>query len=330
MKYTFDGNASAESIIGAHQRLVVETVRRAIPEERLAAIVMIGGYGREEGAYVIDSTGEARPYNDYDYFVVYRNTSAAKARALTDAIPDLEHETGIEVDFFPLLERDIPSLEFSLMNAEMRAGHVVIWGASNILQAMPEMPLDEVPMSEFERLLTNRGCLLLMNCLRPASEDFSKFINKAWLAIGDTELARVGAYHLSYLTKREVASRAIQNPTIRKNYQRAIDIRMRPDAYAPWGQEDLPMVVDCWLASIEALRSISKPASQGLYSMLKNVVRHLRDRRLRLIDSAIIEHPRRRITDRLPSLLEAAGGKHSDQYVQQAGGDLLDLWGSYS
>ncbi len=326
MKFTFDGNPAAERVIQDHQSLIIATVKQAVPEENLAAIVMIGGYGRSEGAYVIDDRGRAAPYNDYDYFVIYRDVSLAKARALTRMIPDLEHETGIDVDFFPLRLCDLEKLEFSLMNAEMRAGHAVIWGDVNILDRMPDMPLSEVPKQEFQRLLTNRGCLLLMNQLNPASEDFSKFINKAWLAIGDSQLAGEGAYALSYLEKRDAASKVLKDKGLVACYQRAIDIRMRPDACTPWQAEDLPEVIEAWVTELNRIAPGCTEDNASVVDRLKNLLRHLRDTRLPRGDLAVFSHPRKRITNRLAALLR----ENDAQQVQQEARALLDLWASYS
>lgn len=325
MKFTFDANPAAEQVIANHQSLVAATVAETVPSSFLSAIVMIGGYGRHEGAYVIDQNGKPQPYNDYDYFVVFRNISRRKAWEFIAQIPNLEHETGIDVDFFPLLEAELPSLEFSLMNAEMQAGHAVIWGDVDVLRTMPSMPLSDVPMTEFERLLTNRGCLLLMNRLDPQRPDFSKFINKAWLAIGDAVLATQGAYCLSYLEKRERAAASLNDETMVKCYQRAIDIRMRPDRYAPWKEADLPAVTLALLQTLENIRSAA-PSRLSLKPVPGNIIRHLLDRRLPKLDRKIIHHPRQRVTAALKTLLK----NDNSGFNRGQGEELLTLWGRYS
>ena len=326
MRYTFDNNPAAEQVIASHQSMVAATVKEVVPPHHLAAIVMIGGYGRSEGAWILDEAGHPCPYNDYDYFVVFRNLTRRQAWRYIRRLPDLEAETGIDVDFFPLLEDDIPHLEFSLMNAEMAAGHAVIWGDVNVLASMPDMPLDQVPMVEFQRLLTNRGCLLLMNRLNRQREDFSKFINKAWLAIGDTALAQLGEYTLSYIEKRERAAQLLTNRTLITCYQRAIDIRMRPDLHTPWGASDLAPVIKALLESLALVQREDLSGQRTFRQTVTNMLRHVLDRRLPVFDLEIFNHPRSRVTAGLRRLL----GARQSAFFTADSEQLLDLWGRYS
>lgn len=323
MNYTFNGNKSAELRIHLHQSIIADAVVKAIPEENLAAIVMIGGYGRCEGAFV--KTGnEYGPYNDYDYFLVFKGVSKRKALQLMQNIPELDHIVGVEVDFFPLLENKIDKLEFSLMNAEMQLGHRVIWGDKGILDKMKAMPLEQVDLKEFERLLTNRGCLLLMNQLDNDHEHMSKYINKAWLAIGDSLLALAGKYELSYTNKKLAIGKVTDDQTIIDAYRRAIDIRFRPDLFLTWTVEDLECVTQYWLDTLNRVELSGQrqaPKPQWL-----NVFRNLRDRRLRKLKNSLLTHPRTQVTRQLKSLITPS----KCNKWQEESDKLLTLWGSYS
>ena len=79
---------------------------------------------------------------------------------------------------------------------------------------MQDMPLAQLDLREFERLLTNRGCLLLMNHLDNGHEHISKYINKAWLAIGDALLALAGKYEISYLNKKLAIEQVTRNERV--------------------------------------------------------------------------------------------------------------------
>lgn len=323
MNFTFNGNQSAEQRIAQHQSLIAESVLEAIPEDNLAAIVMIGGYGRSEGAFVKQDEGYG-PYNDYDYFLVFKGVSKKKAQQLMQNIPDLDHLVGVEVDFFPLLEEKIGKLEYSLMNAEMQLGHRVIWGDEAILENMQTMPLGQVDLREFERLLTNRGCLLLMNHLDNGHEHVSKYINKAWLAIGDALLALAGKYELSYVNKKLTIEQVTQDPLIIEAYRRAIDIRFRPDLFQPWSLDDLDSVTSYWLDTLGLIEaSALRKESTSQWS---NIFRNLRDHRLRKIGHSLLTHPRTQVTNRLKSLIIPS----DDRQWKEESNKLLLLWGSYS
>ncbi|MCG6942387.1 MAG: hypothetical protein LJE69_14190 [Thiohalocapsa sp.] len=218
-RWTLDGDAAVEARIAADQRLIARAVTAAVPAEHLVALVLMGGYGRGEGGFVLTADGPA-PFNDYDYFVVVQGTTptirAGLQRTLADLAHDLEPRVGVEVDFALLRAERLPRAELSLMHAEMRWGHRVVAGDERVLDATPDMPFRRLPPGELTRLLLNRGALLLLNRRRlntPANgggkldavarEVFFKYLFKAVLACGDARLGAAGRYHPSYPTKLE-------------------------------------------------------------------------------------------------------------------------------
>ena len=215
-RYTPDGDEAVEARIARDQALIASAVQEALAPPEFRALVLMGGYGRGEGGYVLrDGTPEA--YNDYDYFVVVRDLDRVRRNTVSEALAEkakgLEHEVGVEVDFALLPEATLQGAEYSLMNAEMIWGHRVVAGDPDVLDAMPPMPFGGLPAGEFTRLLLNRGALLLMNQMRLAEDSplgpqeqevFFKYLFKAVLACGDARLAGTHVYHPSYLKKLEL------------------------------------------------------------------------------------------------------------------------------
>lgn len=218
-RWTLDGDAAAEARIAADQQLIGDAVSAEVPAEHFVALVLMGGYGRGEGGFVVDDHGPA-PYNDYDYFVVVRAADGNARDQLNGRLAmlakTLEQQVGVEVDFALLRLEQLRRAEFSLMNAEMRWGHRVVAGPSDVLAVMPQMPFQRLPPGEMTRLMLNRGALLLMNQQRLLNgrtvgvgggfgaadrEVFFKYLFKAILACGDTRLAAAGCYHPSYPEK---------------------------------------------------------------------------------------------------------------------------------
>ncbi|WP_295438994.1 hypothetical protein [uncultured Thiodictyon sp.] len=215
-RFTLDGDAAVEHRIARDQSLIADAVRALIAPPAFRGLVLMGGYGRGEGGYVLRD-GQPQPYNDYDYFVVVRGLDRTRRAGLTRALAEraraLEGEVGVEVDFAILREETLPKAEYSLMNAEMIWGHRVVAGDPAVLAAMPPMPFSRLPLGEFTRLLLNRGALLLMNQRRLADgapltaaeqEIFFKYLFKAILACGDARLAANQSYHPSYVNKGEL------------------------------------------------------------------------------------------------------------------------------
>ena len=343
-RYTFDGDAAVEARIDRDQLLVGEAVTCVLPPPALRGLVLMGGYGRGEGGWVIRD-GEPAPYNDYDYFVVVRGLDAAGRERVTRALAakarELEQEIGVEVDFALLREERLPAAEYSLMNAEMIWGHRVVAGDPDVLRAMPPMPFGTLPPGEFVRLMLNRGSLLLLNQRRLASgeplsdaeqEVHFKYLFKAALACGDARLAGNRAYHPSYLKKLELL-RAMDWPgqaDFMGLYALALDSKLHPD-YGRFAREDAAAwqqrVTAVWLDTLawfEGVRSgravvdwdayaaagVAKGQGGRSWWGLRNAAITLRDfgpAELLRRPLRSLRYPRERLISSLPLLLSRPG-----------------------
>lgn len=342
-RFTLDGDSDVEQRIAMDQQLIAKQVLQAVPAEHFVALILMGGYGRGEGGYIMhDSSPE--PYNDYDYFLVVNGMTQRKARRFQQDLQPLAHqlsdEVGIEVDLAVLRREQLPVLPFTLMNAEMQWGHRVIAGDIDVLGSMPEMPLEKLAKGEFVRLMNNRGALLLLNARQLASkgEDmtqeeravFFKYLYKAVLACGDALLAANDCYHASYVRKLERIKSLKQLPARNfvELYEKAINQKFHPDHAAHRGQ-DLAhwqnRVVSYWLQTLsyfETRRLGTEMSDWNAYSssaipkgqlesstMVRNLLITMRDygvaHSLRHF-SWSLRYPRERLIAVLPGLLTCA------------------------
>ena len=204
-KYTRKGSADLDARIDADLRRIAHAVA---PISR--AGILLGGYGRGEGTPFIHPDGSQAPFNDYDLMVIVDRADSTVRAQLRSLESRLSAELDLPVDLCPCVAARLSKCEFSLLNCEMQHGHRVVWGDAHILDAMPDMPVDQIPRSEGARLLLNRGKLLLDIKQRlakpePLTEEetirFLKFIGKVWLALGDCALLAERKYDLSYAVK---------------------------------------------------------------------------------------------------------------------------------
>jgi len=354
-RYTLDGDASVEDRIARDQALIADSVQALLSPPEFRALVLMGGYGRGEGGYVVRD-GRPAPYNDYDYFVVVRgldrNRRKGLERDLAVRARELGQAVGVEVDFALLREEALPAAEYSLMNAEMLWGHRVVAGDPDVLKAMPPMPFGRLPPGEITRLLLNRGALLLMNQKRlaeggslsaEAQEVCFKYLFKAVLACGDARLAGNQAYHPSYVKKRELLQSldwAGKEPFL-VLYSQAWENKFHPD-YGRYLGEDAAAwqerVVGVWLDTLlwfEQRRvgkdiadwgvycSPSIPKGQGgkSWGVLRNAAITLRD----FGPTEVLRHPRwslRYPRERLISALPLLLSPHLDRLTSALTGAL--------
>lgn len=343
-RFTYDGDATVETRIGADQQLIAAAVREALPGPELRALVLMGGYGRGEGGYTLID-GAPAPYNDYDYFAIVRGVgrraSAILKQRLAGVAHGLEQRVGVEVDFALLHEERLPRAEYSLMNAEMLWGHRVILGAPDILSAMPPMPFQGLSLGEFGRLMCNRGSLLLLNAQAlhgdpPVAaverERFVKYLFKAVLASGDALLAARGRYHPSYPAKRQ-RLKELDWPRLSEllpYYDLALEAKFHAD-YRPFLDHDLAdwqhRVVALWLAALQDLEQTrlgtfpgwevyaraTVPKDQvggGSLQRFKNLLLNGRNLGLRAClrhPAWALRYPRERLLSALPMLLQQPG-----------------------
>ena len=211
-KYSVRGSEKFDALLDRHMQRIADEVWSSSYSRHWKALVLLGGYGRGEGTPLIDKDGNEKPFNDYDLIVVTNRIDSLVKGALKHLEKRLTAELGLPVDLYPYLKRNLPKCEFSLLNYEMKYGHLVVRGDEKILSRMPDYPHDAIPLSEGTRLLMNRGKLLLDIKTRLATKEplsreermkFIKFIFKANLAMGDCALLMRNEYDISYTVKKE-------------------------------------------------------------------------------------------------------------------------------
>lgn len=342
--FTLNGPAGAEERIWRDQETVAAAVAAAVPGGELTALILAGGYGRKEGGYR-RRDGKYYPLNDYDYFVVVdgsREVCNRVHQVLVTVGHELTEAVGVEVDFYVLRKEDLPGLEYSMMNAELRWGHLVVLGDERVLDAMAPMPVEQLPLEEFSRLLLNRGSLLLLNQVtlsrgpvkgNEEREQFARYIDKAVMACADARLAVAGRYHTSVVEKmKRLEELEWSGKTLfMADFRKAMDSRYgeKPILVEPDTENRaLAQGIGHWLtalAALEGARRGSEPrwtryampywskgqGRSGLTGWLRNLVVNLRDfgaAECLRNPAWLTRYPRERLLSVLPALLEPSLG----------------------
>lgn len=246
-RYTVYGDAACEARIAQDLDFVTGEIRRLIGEEVLTAIVLTGGYGRGEGG-IQDLCGVVTPHNNYDLLLVLKRShpwcKPGLRMRLVDLRTTLRYYVPVDIDFSVISENELQIAPFRLLLCDARHASRVLWGNPMVMNTLPHMALDEVPMIEGLWLLVNRGTLLLINRFEylnngiPLDEVRRKVvlrhIAKAVLGCGDAVLIGLGYYHWSYLEKRRrledlEAGEQCPVPGLCKAYTDALEWRLAPD-----------------------------------------------------------------------------------------------------
>ncbi|AQQ08944.1 hypothetical protein L21SP3_00738 [Sedimentisphaera cyanobacteriorum] len=222
-RYTVYGD-KIDSLIDSHCELINQAVLSVITEHSLEAVVLAGGYGRQEGGVFFED-GEEKLYNDYDMFVVIKDGAKASdyQEKLNALSPSLEERCGIEVDFGPLKTvSQMKKAPFTLFNYELKYGHKIIWGNKNTLDIMPDYEGSQISLIEAAKLLLNRGAGLILaserlkeSSLDRENDEFvTRNIYKALMAQGDSLIMAEGQYHFSYRKRLEIFNSLQKRPEV--------------------------------------------------------------------------------------------------------------------
>lgn len=204
---------SYKAVLQQHLNIILTACKRLAPN--LQAIILYGGYGRDEGSWIIENDGEYRPYNDYDILLVIENKIPVEQIELLRK--DLAKQIGIRwVDIGQKIPVELKKLKPSIHNYDLKYASKVIQGDPNILNLIPEIDATKLSLKEgetlfFTRLWTLLGSLDEKGFKVDLKDEESRFFRnqmaKAVLAVVDVLLLQKGAYHPSYKERVKLLSK---------------------------------------------------------------------------------------------------------------------------
>jgi hypothetical protein len=250
-RFTLDGSAELEAQLAAIGEEVLTAIRRIVPERKLEAVMLGGGYGRGEGGVLKTEAGD-EPYNDLEFYICARGNRLRNERRyrglLGNQAEELSRAAGVEVEFKITSLAHLRQCPVSMFSYDLIMGHRWLRGDDRLLQGCDHhREADRIPLSEATRLLMNRGSGLLFARQRlqrqPFTADDADFagrnLAKAQLAFGDAVLAAMGQYHWSCPRRhaRLQALTATDNPPwldeVRRHHACGVEFKLHPRSTHP-------------------------------------------------------------------------------------------------
>ena len=246
-RFTIDGSESLEKHLARTCEKVLGGVRALIPQNKLEALVLGGGYGRGQGGVLKTNSGDA-PYNDLEFYVFLRGNRVLNERQYHEELGELGERlsglAGLHVEFKVDSLGRLRRSPVSMFSYDLVSGHRVLHGGENVFEGC-EHHLDaaKIPLAEGTRLLFNRctGLLLAKELLkkRELTADESDFVGrnlaKAQLALGDVVLAQAGRYHWNCLERRKALGElALENEPdwlgeVRELHAAGVEFKLHPE-----------------------------------------------------------------------------------------------------
>lgn len=198
-----------QDVLAKHLQTIIAGCKQLFPHPN--AIVLHGGYGRDEGGWFRDEEDKWAPYNDYDIYVI--SDKVAGEKDLKTLEKSLAKEVGIRwIDLTQLSHAQMKRLRPTIKNYDLKYGSKVIEGDPSVLNLIPAMSSSSLPLTEvqtlfFTRLYTIIGSLgeggLATHLKGDESRFFRNQMAKAVLAVVDVLLLSKGAYDASYRKRVE-------------------------------------------------------------------------------------------------------------------------------
>lgn len=338
-RFTLDGDDPLEERLFGICENVLAGIRALIPEEKLEAVVLGGGYGRGQGGVLKTAAGDA-PYNDLEFYVFLRGNRLLNERKFGPALERLggrlSPEAGLHVEFkIDWLPR-FRSGPVTMFSYDLVSGHRLILSGERVFAGCGHhRDAERIPIAEATRLLFNRctGLLLARELLqKPAlTADEGDFVGrniaKAQLGIGDAVLGALGKYHWSCLERQkalgEVAAADGLAWMAEAKHHHAAGVQFKLHPQRSWmpleafraeheSVSSLAQRVWLWLESRRLNGAFSSAHDYAFSSVRKcadspvwlNLVLHARTFGASSIcDGAAARYPRERLLNSLPLLL---------------------------
>jgi len=239
-KYVIDSNSDKE--IEKMVEITVAHIRKRIPGVK--KIILIGGYGRGEGAFAVRN-GKTEPINDFDFYII--NDTVLDDDFLEEVALECSKLIGkgglanpeafeqrydfnkfFHVDIRCLKESSLEKLPPTIRYFELPYAKAV-WGESSV--KLRKFSPHDIPLPEALRILMNRMMLLTM-CFNP---DFIKkkgymnqeekeimlyYVAKSYLSCAEALLLLGGSYKPTYMSRAEEFSKIYETkfPVLRKEF----------------------------------------------------------------------------------------------------------------
>jgi hypothetical protein len=245
-RFTIDGSDALENMLATLCAEAGAAIRTIIPERRLKALLLGGGYGRGEGGVLKAEAGD-QPYNDLEFYILLAGSDIVNTQRYHHLVEELSREltlkAGIEVEFKLLGLARLERSAVSMFYYDLISGHRLLHGDESWMSGCAHhRSAHRIPLHEATRLLFNRCSGLLYSqekLWRPhftlEDSDFvGRNLAKAKLALGDVILAMRREYHWSCrerhkrLRKIEAAA-GLQNFTsVVPLHAQGVEFKLRP------------------------------------------------------------------------------------------------------
>ena len=214
--------------------LIKQEVFKKINPSNVKSIFLYGGYGRDEGSWVIENDN-VRPYNDYDIAIMV--DKKVSPRILKSIEKELKKKVEVRwIDICQYRKVRLKLFRISIRNYDFKYASKCIYGEENFLRHIPNMDARFIPLKDIDTLYKTRLWTLIgsfpLSGLKEMSNDdemlFRNQMAKCVLAIVDCILIQKNKYNPSYIERVKLISGSCEDKKLIRLANWAIKEKLRP------------------------------------------------------------------------------------------------------
>lgn len=257
-KYTVYGEKVDEFIEKNYLNKIVSSFIKDVEamNNKIISIILFGGFGKGEGS-VQAVNGKPVPYNDFDlYIVTEKKLTDSELNKISINASNAIGMGGLEIAYFPeqiydsnkFFHVDVRCIPYNklgkLMNTqryyELKYGSRVIYGDKTVLDKIPEIKTEEIPLSEGLRNLFNKLHTMLLGLEKEYNEGQRKirifWSYKSYLSICEALLILDNKFAPSNLERSKIFSEIYKesfpdlyniNPKLPEKVKEATDFKLK-------------------------------------------------------------------------------------------------------
>ena len=185
-----------------YEKIIVNCILKFLLPE---GIILYGGYGRNEGSWILRKGKKPEPYNDFDILLVVNKVVSS------NLIAEIKHSIKSEIsirwiDLSQIKVLKLKKLKNSIYNYDLKYGSKILYGNEKLQSFIPDLKSNAIPLKDIDILFKTR-IWTLVGCFDDNSFDqisgassmfFRNQMAKSVLASVDSCLLLKQQYHHSY------------------------------------------------------------------------------------------------------------------------------------
>jgi hypothetical protein len=218
-----------------YEKIIVKCILKFVSPE---GIILYGGYGRNEGSWIIGKDQSPKPYNDFDILLV--SNKQLSSDLIIKIKKDIKSQISIKwIDLSQIKVYKLKKLKNSIYNYDLKYASKILYGNEKLQSFIPNLKSNTIPLKDIDILFKTRiwtlvGCFgdnSFVQISGASSMFFRNQMAKSVLASVDSFLILKQQYHHSYKQRAKIFLNISNDLEYFELVNWALNEKLRPQDY---------------------------------------------------------------------------------------------------